>query len=64
MNTLSRLSILAAAFAALGAAPVQAAVLTVGSGGAYASIQPAINAALAAAGDDEIRVHTGPITRA
>ena len=35
------------------------AVLTVGPGGAHATVQAALDAAFATAGNDEIRVHTG-----
>jgi hypothetical protein len=46
----------------LWAFPLQASLYTVGAGGTHATIQDAIDAALAAPGDDEIRVAVGTFT--
>lgn len=45
--------------AALGAAPAAAAVFTVGPGGTHATAQAALDAAMAAGGDNEVRVAIG-----
>ena len=43
----------------LGVGTAHGAVFTVGPGGGHATVQAALNAAMAAPGNDEIRVHTG-----
>ncbi|UXI68809.1 hypothetical protein [Tahibacter amnicola] len=65
--TLKYLKLRAAALAAAtGLAPMlaSAAIYTVGPGGTHTTIQGAIDAALASAGNDEVRVHTGTYNEA